>query len=228
LDDDLDSLITPVFKSKELQRLLGHHPGFFIVAGSYEVDFSDAPNNLSDFYRIPLIESQASWGSNLVKIKDGEEDSVDNATLAAEIEQRVLPFMGDHSTFISPAGDVDVVDPSRNPNIVQRPFSQVPAQAIIIYLLFRGMAVDEICKKLASLTDDFLYKATSRWCGDLRVPEHTQLNDNIVEKVLEIEEADGHGCEKDDISTAMRMMQTEKYEAKVKVLAKKSLENYFS
>jgi hypothetical protein len=112
------------------------------------------------------------------------------------------------------------------------PRHQTPAGALIIYLYSRGMDVRSIGEKLGGLDKDFLYKNESRWWKGIRIPEHLDFDEKIVEKVMEIAkgepeewELEGEGRERlppayREIKTRIRARETRRYAAKV-------VENYW-
>jgi hypothetical protein len=222
-DDEVDQYLTdncidsPQTNCKDLRKILGPYPGFYIVGGITQPGSFDITNNHSDYYGMPLVEPELKWGSN--QIKDQDELPTDDS-------------MSDTSTAVSTTSLYDYCELQQV--AFKAPRSQAPGQALIIYLLFRGTPINEICKKLGTLNVQFLHKCESRWWKLDRVPEHSQLNDNIVEKVLKIakaaprvweEEVDKEGK---PLPQAMRDFYIRMHDQETTALAKKCVENYFA
>lgn len=127
-------------------------------------------------------------------------------------------------------------DYDQTQNILNRPRSQLPGQAIILHLLYSGHRLNNVAKLLGPLEKKFLYESESRWWKGYRVPQHTQLTETILEKVVEIARAEREWWEEvhdrdgllegkempKDQGVAHRRMR----ERMLKRFAKKSVENY--
>ena len=117
-------------------------------------------------------------------------------------------------------------------NVLQRPRSQLVGQALIQYLLFKGHPIQKVAEMLGPLEEKFLYKSESRWWKGYRIPQHTQLNDKIVEKILVIAKADKEWWEEARDFQGKRvpkeqvLIQRRLRERKVSRFAKMTVENY--
>jgi hypothetical protein len=193
---------------KDLRIVREPYSGFYIVSPSPIESMLSVNDNYSDYYNIPLIDPKA-----------GAKAFVDDEVIECKSPSSLFS-----SSFFIPDEDVA--------NRLHTPRSQVPAQAIIQYLTFKGVPLQTIAKKLSVLDADFLYKSESRWWKKTRIPELWQLNDNIINHVLDVcksdklwweEELDGFGRK---IPTALQILQSRVRVTEVKRLAQKSIENY--
>jgi hypothetical protein len=112
------------------------------------------------------------------------------------------------------------------------PRSQPASQAILQYLVFKGLPIDNVAATLSALDAEFLYKSPSRWWKKNRFPELWELNDAVVAVALDICKADKQWWEEDldslgrPIPPALRLLQSRVRLRQVKTLARKSIESY--
>lgn len=210
---------------KYLINLPVPYSGFYIVPGSFHTPF-DVAENMSDYYKMPLIDwAPPEWGTNVDD--DGKEDEGEE-----NYKQFVVMFDDDDEDKSTPNSGTSSND-NFVPNVLQRPRSQVPSQAMLVYLLYKGIPCKKVFEMLAPLDDNFLYKHDSRWVGRTKIPEHSQFNDEVVKQVIAITKAEEQWWEKefDDqgkrMPTAMRVVQGRMRAREVEKMAKKCLENYF-
>jgi hypothetical protein len=151
-------------KCKDLIRYLGmgSHSGFHLVKESNSDSTYLDPNNLSDYYNLPLIYPDAQAAE--------EHDDVKN-------------------DGASGYGSDDSSHYDSTENIFRPPRSHPPAQSLILYLRSRGLDISEIAHKIAILDQDFLYTHESRVINGYRVPEYWDMNENVLEKLTKVARA---------------------------------------
>lgn len=112
------------------------------------------------------------------------------------------------------------------------PKSQPAAQAIMQYLIFKGLPIDEVATALSRLDADFLYTSPSRWWKRHRFPELWELNDEVVAIALDVCKAEEQWWEGNldrlgrPIPPALRILQSRVRARQVINLARKSIESY--
>jgi hypothetical protein len=176
-------------------------------------------NNCSSWYHEPLIEQGRDPNGELISFINRIDQEYDRDTATDngyELESDI--------------DSVTLYDQTHN--ILQRPRSQLVGQALIQYLLFKGLLISKVAEMLGPLDETFLYKSESRWWNGYRVPQHTQLNDRIVEKVLVVARAGRKWWEKEVDEQGMRipkeqvMVHRRQKERKVVRFANQTVENY--
>lgn len=219
-EDEVDQYLTdnstdsPHTNCKDLRKIFGPYPGFYIVGENANVSSFDLANNLSDYYNIPLIEPVPKWGSNHIKYDD-DDDNLSTSSTAVSATSSDDAYELINMTFRAPR-------------------SQAPGQALIVYLMFHGTPMSKICEMLGTLDIDFMHKLESRWWKLDRIPEHSQLNDDIVMKVLQIAKARPRYWESErdidgfHIMPAIQGFHTRMRNEELTLLAMKCLENYFA
>lgn len=204
------------FASKDLRRILAPNYGFNIV-NSPTNDKSDTPaNNISDYYNLPLVETQQRWSSNKVKI------------------------FADNDKAINYSSNGDVLDIPKDEELrlidelsFEAPRSQYPGQALAIHLIYKGMLIDKVCTTLGGLEREFVFGNKSRWWFHNRVPEHSQLNDNTVKVLLKLAKAEPqfweieHDLNGVAIPQSIRDFHVREQHKEIKRMVKMCLENYF-
>lgn len=227
--EDEDPKAEHKYLHKDLRNLLGPYTGFHIAPGTGCAKIFERTNNRSAYYGMPLIEKGRHHKRELVGFVNMIDQEFERFTAMENGEYEIEDEGEDFDSNAS--SDYD-----QTQNVLHRPRSQLAGQALIQYLLFSGHSIDNVAKLLAPLDKKFLYESESRWWRNCRVPQHTQLTDKIVEKVLEVAKADkewwGEEKDKDGLMKGKRMpkeqvlLQMRQREKGVKVLAKKSVENY--
>jgi hypothetical protein len=202
---------------KDLRHVPKPYYGFYIAAPVSGQSIVEVHDNYSDYYQLPLVDPRA--GSRLILgIQLGHHRQ--ETTFSEEYNPE--DYIPD-----------DEIPDDEIPNYVHPPRSQVPAQAIILHLLFKGYAIDDIANELSLLDTDFLYKNESRWWKRTRVPELWQLNEPIIDDVVRVARAGRQWWEADrdrqdrPMPPAMRIIQRRMRVRNVIRLARKSVENYF-
>jgi hypothetical protein len=201
------------YQSKDLRTIIVPYSGFYIMAPDGVQTVLDVDTNISDYYQLPLIDPMI------------DEDEFD----VVSMRPRTSPF----SPLNYDSSDDSEADYDSEENILQRPRSQPPSQAIIHYLTYKGQPLSSITSLLAPLDADFLYTQTSRWFRTIRIPEVHELNDAMMAEVLAVCKAEKQWWEEEVdqqgkvIPQALRIMQGKMRERQVGQLAKVSVENYF-
>jgi hypothetical protein len=206
---------------KDLRKLLGPYTGFHITPGTTNPDLFFEHNNCSSWYNEPFI----------IPARDAHSELISFVSMIDQEYERAAATENGYAQ----GSDIDS-DASSNydqtKNILQRPRSQLAGQALIQYLLFKGIPIHEVAEMLGSLDETFLYKSESRWWNGYRVPQHTQLNDKIVEKVLVIAKAGKEWWEEEYDFQGKRMPKEQVLihrrmrERKAARFAKMTVENY--
>ena len=178
---DYDLRAEHKYLHKDLRRLLGtSYTGFHIATeSSNPEEFFESSNNRSSYYEEPLVEPGRDPNAELTSFINRVDKEFQRADAKANGDYDVEDERYDSDGSTRYEGGTR--------NVFQPPRSQIPAQAIIIYLLFeKGLHMSKVAEMLGPLEEKFVYKHESRWWNGYRIPQHTQLNDKIVEKVLKV------------------------------------------
>jgi hypothetical protein len=174
--------------SKDLRKLLGPYRGFHVVPGNGSPELFGNADNLSAYYGMPLIEPSRNHKWELVGMVKMMEQ---------EYARAAANLGGDCGDYGYENRDEDEVasnassDCEKTQTVLFRPRSQLPGQALMLYLTYGGgLGLDFMAKVLAGCDEEFLFEYDSRWWKGYRIPQHTQLTDVIVEKVIGITMAD--------------------------------------
>jgi hypothetical protein len=165
---------------KDLRKVLGAYKGFHIVPGDGDFDLFYGPNNLSDYYGMPLIEP----GHN-PKYEVGSRNK-------AEIERSLARNVDPDGRGHYEARDMDqsFLDPNYEPRKKHtfRARPQCPGQAMILYLMYKmgGYAPNYVANLITRCDAKLIYENDNLYWNGYRIPQHTELTDIIIDKIIQI------------------------------------------
>ena len=219
------------YMHKDLRKLLGPYKGFHVALGTASrPEIFDQRDNLSDYYGMPLVETGRNHKFELIGL----------VNLVEQEYQRVgAEDGGDYGYENRDPDEVDSAssDYDQTMNVLCRPRSQLPGQALMIYLLYSGFSIDDMAKILRGVDETFLYESESRWWKGYRIPQHTQFTELIAEKTISITPAEKEWWEEEfdpewslyagtKIPDGMKIMKYRMRERKLKYFAMAAVENY--
>jgi hypothetical protein len=216
---------------KDLRKLLGPYKGFHVAPGTAsKPEIFDQPENLSDYYGMPLVETGRNHKFELIGLVNLVEQ---------EYQRAGAEGSGDYGYENRDPDEVDSAssDYDQTLNVLCRPRSQLPGQALMIYLLYSGFSIDDMAKVLRGVDETFLYESDSRWWKGYRIPQHTQFTELIAEKTISITPAAKEWWEEEfdpewslyagkKIPEGMKIMKYRMRARKLKYFAMAAVENY--
>lgn len=202
----------------DLRQIQPDYSGYYIVCPIHYQSLTEARPNYSDYYFQLMIDPHDA-GTKIVIGKDCQPGTPDTN---ASDDYNPNEFIVDDYT---PDDDI--------PTKVFRPRAQAPAQAMMLYLLFKGYDVKDIADEMSILDVNFLYKTESRWLKTLRVPQLWDMTEAAIDRIVPLVLAEKQWWERKiapngrKITRAMRIAQYRCRVIHVKRLLRKSTENYF-
>lgn len=166
------------------------------------------PINLSDYYGIPLIEPDKTY-----RIAEVEPP--------VELEEDCSSHDGLYDT---------------TQNTFKSPRRYLPpSHCLILFLHGKGYSLDAMIGVLSDIDSKWLFQNQNRCCKTLRVPELTDFNDELVDKIkceykreIEYWEFDGARDEQGRVYTASwKVLKRRKAERELIRLVERVVENHF-
>ena len=188
------------------------HSDYHVVgAANTNGSLYEHPDNLSDYYCMPLIEDPASHSRESIKITPWTIGDDETATLASE----------ESSNY------------DQEENNFWKPKEQDPSQAMVLYLRGKGKSLRYIRELMRDLDPKFLNHHESRWFKNVRIADLHEFDDEMVDKVLSIARAPMEDWEKEfDVNGKKwpenyRIIKRRMREKVIEKLCKEAMENYF-
>jgi hypothetical protein len=164
--------------------------------------------NFSSYYHEPLVEE----GNDMSSLESLL------ASVTQEDREKSIPFQSSEWSEFKAT--------------LKRPRIQYPGQTLLLYLLYAGFSLDDTIALLISCDETFLLKHSSSWWKEYRIPQHTQLNDRMVEKIIEVAKSPTRWWEEEFDNLGVRMPEAQVFlhqriiGRKLGYLAVESVENY--
>jgi hypothetical protein len=200
-------------KHKDLVKYLGLESDSLHIMKEPTCSYID-PANLSDYYRVPIINT--------------DDD------LLEELEDLKIP------SWEGPEADADHnprdYDRPARTDFMPAPRAHKPSHNIVLYLWNRGYSNFEIASMIQPLDPNFLYNFSGWVWKGLFIPEYFEMTDEKIGKLKELApapirewemlgEMDGHG---EEFTTTYKNLRNRQQTRNLMIFVEKIIGNHFS